>query len=280
MESDRLEFAAADGVTLQGKLFRPKGRATTAAVLHSATGVPQSYYRAFAEWLAAERGIVVLTYDYRDFGLSATKRISTSRATMTDWGLLDQPAALAALRRAAPDLPVWVIGHSLGGLLLGFHPEMAGVERVITIASGMVQLRDHPWPFRALAVLFWFGHGPLLVRLAGYLPQGWSGFGADLPAGVYWQWRRWCTGRGSFLKDVGNHLPMPDAEVVTARMLSIAVEDDDMMPAVAVWRLMSQHRAAYHRQRVLQPKDHGLARIGHLGAFARRNAVVWPAIID
>ncbi len=147
MESDRLKFAAADGVTLQGRLFRPKGQATTAVVLHGATGVPQSYYRAFAEWLAEERGSVVLTYDYRDFGLSATKRIAASRATMADWGLLDQPAALAALRRAAPDLPVWVIGHSLGGLMLGFQPEMAGVERVITVASGMVELRDHPWPF-------------------------------------------------------------------------------------------------------------------------------------
>ncbi len=73
---------------------------------------------------------------------------------------------------------------------------------------------------------------------------------------------------------------MPDAKVVTAKMVFIAVADDDMMPAVAVWRLMSQHPAAYHRQCVLQPADHGLTRIGHLGAFARRNAVVWPAIID
>ena len=73
---------------------------------------------------------------------------------------------------------------------------------------------------------------------------------------------------------------MPDVQVVTAAMLFIAVADDEMMPPAAVWRLMSQHRMAFQRQRVLKPADHGLARIGHMGAFARRNAVVWPAIID
>ncbi len=280
MQIDDIQFITADGVSLRGVVLRPEGTPTVAVVLHGATGVPQSYYRAFAEWLARARGFIVLTYDYRDFGASARGKAAKSRATMADWGLMDQPAALAALRHAAPGIPLWVIGHSLGGLMLGFQPEMAGVARVITVAAGMVQMGDHPWPFRAKAAAFWYGHGPILVGLAGYLPRKWSGFGADLPAGVYWQWRRWCTAKGSFLRDVGHCLPMPDVQVVTAAMLFIAVADDEMMPPAAVWRLMSQHRMAFQRQRVLKPADHGLARIGHMGAFARRNAVVWPAIID
>jgi predicted alpha/beta hydrolase len=280
MQSHDINFKTADGIALRGALVRPKGRPKAAVVLHGATGVPHGYYCAFAEWLATERDCVVLTYDYRDFGASARGKAAASRATMSDWGLLDQPAALTALRHAAPGVPIWVIGHSLGGLMLGFQPQMAGVERVITVASGMVRLGDHPWPFRAKAAAFWYGHGPILVRLAGYLPRRWSGFGADLPAGVFWQWRRWCTGKTGFLRDVGLCLPMPDVGVVTAAVTFVAVADDDMMPPAAVWRLMAHHGAAFLRQRVLRPADFGLARIGHVGAFARRNAVVWPAIVD
>jgi predicted alpha/beta hydrolase len=280
MKSDDIKFIAADGTVLCGALFQPKGRPEAAVVFHGATAVPHTYYNAFAEWLAVDRRLAVLTYDYRDFGASAGGDIAASRATMADWGLSDQPAALAALRKAVPGVPIWVIGHSLGGLMLGFHSAMAGVERVITVGSGMVHLTDHPWPYRAKAAAFWYGHGPALVGTMGYLPGRWSGLGVDLPAGVYWQWRRWCMGRGSFLRDVGDSLPMPDASVVTAAMKLVAVADDDVVPPAAVWRLMAQHRQAMLRQKVLRPADFGLARIGHLGAFARRNSVVWPAIID
>ena len=154
MQIDDIQFITADGVSLRGVVLRPEGTPTVAVVLHGATGVPQSYYRAFAEWLARARGFIVLTYDYRDFGASARGKAAKSRATMADWGLMDQPAALAALRHAAPGIPLWVIGHSLGGLMLGFQPEMAGVARVITVAAGMVQMGDHPWPFRAKAAAF------------------------------------------------------------------------------------------------------------------------------
>lgn len=276
---ETVEVVTADGARLGGVLLRPEGVARVAVVIHGATGVPQGFYRAFAEWLVAERGFAVLTYDYRDFGASLRGRVAASRATMAEWGMLDTAAALGALRAAVPGVPVWVIGHSLGGMMLGFQPGLAGVARVITVASGMVHLGDHPWPYRATAAAFWYGHGPALVRALGYLPGRLSGLGVDLPAGVYWQWRRWCTERGSFLSEVGQSLPMPDKGVVTGEMVLVAVADDVMVPPVAVWRLMAQHEAAAKRQRVLRPAEHGLARIGHLGAFARRNAVVWPAII-
>jgi hypothetical protein len=32
-------------------------------------------------------------------------------------------------------------------------------------------------------------------------------------------------------------------------------------------------------RRLITPQDHGLARIGHVAAFAARNRAVWPALI-
>jgi predicted alpha/beta hydrolase len=278
-EAAVLEFLTADGVRLSGILHRPAGDAVAAVVLHGAVGVPQSYYQAFAAWLARVRGMACLTYDYRDFGASARGPVKGARATLADWGVQDQPAALKAIGQAVPGRPVWVIGHSLGGIMLGFHPGMANVARVITLGSGAVQFRDHPWPYKAQAALFWYGHGPALVRAAGYLPGRFSGLGVDLPAGVYWQWRRWCTQAGGFFTDVGRSLPMPDASVIRAPLKMIAVADDPMVPQAAVWRLMALHLEAPKTQLVLRAEDHGLRRIGHLAAFSRRNAVVWPQIL-
>lgn len=269
---------SAEGARLSGRLYLPAGRPAAAIVLHGAVGVPMGYYRAFAEWLAGQ-GHACLVYDYRDFGASRRAHSRQSRASLADWGIRDQSAALSALRRLVPETPVWVIGHSLGGVTLAFQRPLAGVDRVITVASGMVHLGDHPWPYRAAAAFFWFGPPALAAATLGYLPGRLAGFGPDLPAGVYRQWRRWCTRRGFHLSDVGRHLPLPDPAAVTAPMTVIGVADDPVVPLAAVWRLMTMYPEAMKRQRVLRPGDFGLRRIGHLGAFHRANAVVWPALI-
>ncbi len=277
---DAVSFESGSKI-LTGRLHRPAGLPRAIAVLNGAVGVPQRFYQAFASWLAAEQGIACLTYDYNDFGASSGDRpMARSRATLTDWGLLDQPAAMAKARATVPDVPVWIIGHSFGGAMLAFNGQAAGAARVITLGAGLVHLSDHPWPYRAVAAAFWYGHAPVLTRAFGYLPGRLTGFGADLPAGVYWQWRRWCTQRAFSMVDVGRHLPMPDAGALRAPMKVIAVADDALVPPQAVWRLMAMAPEAIKTQRVLRPADFGLANIGHLGALARQNSMVWPAIMD
>lgn len=269
----------AGGARLAGCLHRPQGMPKAAAVLHGATGVPQGFYQSFAAWLAAECGITCLTYDYRDFGASAAAPVRRSRATLADWGLADQAAALRALRDLVPEVPIWVIGHSLGGAMLPYQRDLEEIARVIVVGAGCVHVSDHPWPYQALARLFWHGHGPLLTGLMGYLPGRFTGFGSDLPRGVYWQWRRWCLNHGYHLADAGRTLPLPDLRAVTAPVKFVAVADDPMVPEAAVWRLMQFFPEAVKRQLVLRPSDHGLKAIGHLGAFSRRNSRLWPAII-
>jgi predicted alpha/beta hydrolase len=280
VELDGAVTFRAEGAVLAGRVFRPKARAQAAVVLHGATGAPAGYYRAFAEWLAAERDLTVLTYDYRDFAASAQGPIARARATMTDWGLRDQAAALQALGALAPGLPRWVIGHSLGGLWLGFHPAMAGVKRVVTVGSGLIHVSDHPAAFQLQARAFWHGPVPFVARRLGYAPGRRLGFGADLPLGVYEEWRRWCLSRGFHLSDVGRTLPMPDRRLVTADMRIVAVADDHWVPPAAVWRIMAMYPEAAKRQVVLRPGDHGSQAIGHLGAFHRSNAALWPTLVD
>jgi predicted alpha/beta hydrolase len=265
------------GATLQGTLFTPANAPRAAIVLHGAVGVPAGYYRAFAEWLR-DQGYACLTYDYCDFAASRTKPLRQSRVNLQTWGLSDQPAALAELRRLMPGVPVWVIGHSLGGTMLGFHP-MDGVARVITVASGLVSLGDHPWPYRAAAAWFWYGLPRVATAVMGYLPGRAMRMGPDLPAGVYRQWRRWCLRSGFWLGDVGRSLPAPDPARITCPMKIVAVADDQVVPPAAVWRLMALYPAAMKRQLVLRPANFGGRAIGHIAMFSRANAVVWPELI-
>jgi predicted alpha/beta hydrolase len=267
------------GATLSGRLYLPDGPPRAVVVFHGAVGVPQRRYSYFAAWLAAERGMACLTYDYRDFSASSAGPLKRSTATLSDWGLRDQEAAQDAAERHLPGVPLWVIGHSLGGAMLPFH-RPRNIERAIIIAAGLLHVSDHPWPYQALARQFWYLTGPIATRMTGYMPGKFIGFGSDLPAGVFWQWRKWCTTRGFHLSDVGGKLPQPDPMAQTAPTRLIAISDDVMVPAPAVWRLMELLPQAVKHQRVLRPRDFGLKRIGHLGAFNRENAILWPAIVD
>ncbi|MFM7333656.1 MAG: alpha/beta fold hydrolase [Tabrizicola sp.] len=269
-----------DGATLRGRMVRPKGTPRAAMVIHGATGAPAGFYRGFAEWAARDRDLAVLTYDYRDFGASLRRPMRGSKATLADWGRLDQAAALAALARMYPDTALWVLGHSVGGLWMGWHPAMERVARAITIGAGLTHVSDHPWRYQWKARVFWSPPVRALAATAGYLPGRLVGLGADLPRGVYEDWRRWCTTRGWHLSDVGRTLPLPDPSRVTARLRMIAVADDDLVPPEAVWRARALYPEAMKEQKVLRPADFGLASIGHIPPFTRRNAVLWPAILD
>ena len=264
------------GTALKATLYTPPQAPKAAIVLHGATGVPARYYRHFANWLTTQ-GYACLTYDYRDFGASATGHPKRSTASMLDWGTKDQPAAQAALKKHLPDTPLWVIGHSLGGFMLPFQPHAAQVSRLITVASGAAYVGDHPWPYRAMALLFWYGPGPLATKLLGYLPGKAMGLGADLPPHVYWQWRRWCTSKRFYENDPA--LPSL-APPYTGPMKLVAMEGDVMMPPKSVWKLERYYPEAQKSRQLIRPQDYGLKRIGHIEVFNRRDAALWPDLIN
>jgi len=263
---------------LAARLYRPSCDPQTVVVINSATGVPRDYYQYFARWLAVERGMACLTYDYRDFGHSLLGRMRQSTVTMSDWALIDMPAARAEMKRRFPDARLWVIGHSLGGMLGPLQPGIEQIDRMICVCSGLVHHSQHPWPYQGLARLFWFGHAPMLVKLLGYLPGRLIGFGADLPGPVYWKWRKWCTSRESYLPETGGTLPVADWSRSGAPVDMIAFTDDGVIPPECVWRLAEVY-GPEARRRALNPAELGVVGVGHLGAFARRNAAIWPELL-
>lgn len=274
-----VQFATPDGATLTGLFYPTVAKPKAVVVLNGATGVPQHFYRAFARWAARERGVAVLTYDYRDTGLSAAAPVARSTADMVDWGIADQQAARAAARRAVPGAPIWIVGHSLGTMLLPNQEGFEDVTKVVGVASGFVHVSDHPWPYRGMALMFWYLLGPLFTGLMGYLPGKRIGFGADLPARAYWQWRRWCTSRGFYAADIGGRLRAAHWPEGRPDVRLLAMADDALIPPKCVARLARTFGTDEAGPEVIDPQQRGLRKVGHLGLFSRRNRVLWSDVL-
>lgn len=268
-----------DGRQLAARLFQPaQGAATVAIALHGATGVPRDYYARFAAWLAAHRRAAVLIYDYRDCGHSAVGPVRQARASMGDWAVIDQAAALDCLIARYPDLPLEVIGHSLGGMGLLFHAQAGRVRQMTTVCTGPAHWARHPPHFIGKAMSFWFVLGPIATALLGYMPGRLLGQGADLPAAAFWQWRRWCTRRAFHRAEWGRGLPQPDLSRMKGRVRLLAVADDEMIPPAVVRDYAAFFPAAKVEHEVIDPKAAGLRTIGHLRVFSERCRDVWPTL--
>ena len=97
-----VQIPVGDGA-LSGRIYRPVVQPETVVVVNSATGVPRDYYKHFAQWLASDRDIACLIYDYREFGHSK----SGPQASVENFdGRLGVAGHARRTGRDAPTVPV------------------------------------------------------------------------------------------------------------------------------------------------------------------------------
>ena len=173
----------ADGVTLGGHLWSPVAPPLGTVIINPATGVLARYYHRYAAYLAAH-GFAVLTYDYRGIGLSRPARLRGSGIRWRDWGERDFEAVVAFAHARDPHGSIAVVGHSIGGFLIGFAPSATRIDRVLTVGAQYAYWRDYAVARRRRLVLCWHVVMPALTRVFGYFPGKRLGWLEDLPAGV------------------------------------------------------------------------------------------------
>jgi alpha-beta hydrolase superfamily lysophospholipase len=119
VEHTSAQFAALDGLLLTRQAWRPEGApAAVLAVVHG-YGEHGGRYRGLAEDMAA-RGYAVHVYDLRGHGRSGGRRGHLGR--FTDY-LDDTAVYLDAVREEHPGRPLYLLGHSLGGLIATAYVE-------------------------------------------------------------------------------------------------------------------------------------------------------------
>lgn len=267
-----------NGHSLSSYWYYPHGDVQGAVLIAPAMGVKQRFYADFAGWLA-ERGFLVVTFDYLGMGRSRQMPLRRLKVDILDWARHDCSSMLAALAGAAGQLPLYWIGHSVGAQILPLVRGHERLTRIITIAAGSGYWRENSPQIRRKAWLLWHGLAPLLTAAAGYFPGDRIGAVGDLPAGVIRQWRRWCL-HPEYLVGVEGE-PMCHAfAAVRTPLTSLSFMDDEMMSARNTESLHDFYTGAPKSMRRIAPSEVGADRIGHFGFFRKSFApTLWSAYL-
>jgi predicted alpha/beta hydrolase len=272
IRAESLTLRAADGYPLAALRYRSPTTPRAHLVVGGATAVPQGFYKRFAQHVAAH-GVDVLTLDYRGIGRSAPKTLKGFRMNYLDWGRLDLAAGVAAMR--TPGVPLWLVGHSYGGHALGLLPHPEQVDAAYTFATGAGW---HGWmpPLERLRVQFmWNVLGPVMTRVAGYLPWSRLGMGEDLPIDVYRQWRHWCRFPRYFFDDPQMREVTSRFDAVRFPIVAVNAVDDAWAPPASRDAFMAGYRNAPVRAVTLDSRRSGLGPIGHMGYFRPHALPLW-----
>ena len=259
-----------NGHSLSSHWFHPAGEARGVVLIVPAMGVEQRFYAAFAQWLA-ERGFVTVTFDYVGMGLSRQGPLRDLQVDVIGWGRHDCSAMLDAAVEAAGELPVFWIGHSLGGQILPFVRGSERIRRAFTIATGSGYWRENTRSLRNRAWLLWHLIAPLVTPLAGYFPGQRLGMVGDLPRGVIEQWRRWCL-HPEYAVGAEGEAVREAYSAVRTPITAISFTDDEMMSGRNTESLHGFYRAAPQTAKRIAPTQIGVERIGHFGFFRRQFA--------
>jgi predicted alpha/beta hydrolase len=264
--------AAADGYALAVARYPARGPAWATMLVAPAMGVRQDFYEPVARFFA-RNGVHVLTFDYRGMGASRRGSLRALDADVVDWAARDLDAMLAEAQRADERLPLVLLGHSLGGQILGIAPSNGRVRASLNVTAGSGYYRFNE-RMRLRVRFLWFVAIPLATRLAGYFPGRALGMIGDLPRGVALQWRRWCLHPEYLLAE--GEAARAAFERVRCPILSLSFADDEMLPKSAIESLNGFYRNARLEHRHLAPADAGARRVGHFGFFSERHgARLW-----
>ncbi len=261
-----LSLESPDGPRIAARLFRPpEGQYPKAAVLiGGAMGVRQDYYQPFAQWLAGE-GYAVMSFDYRGMGESRAGPLRGFKADLFSWAR-DTDTAIAALLKATPEVPLYLIGHSLGAQLPGLLKHRDQVAGLVSVAAGSGYWRDNAPQLKRIVLYFWHVLVPVATALCGYFPGKRIGKVGDLPAGVVMQWRRWCMNPRYHVGAEG--APVREQfEAARFPVVALSITDDELMTERGTRVLLGCYANAPTRIERIAPADVDAKRIGHFGFF-------------
>jgi predicted alpha/beta hydrolase len=171
-----------------------------------------------------------------------------------------------AVGAKAPGKPLYWLGHSLGGQILGFVPNRERLTKAITVACGSGYWRENSPGLKWRVGLLWFVVAPFTMRVFGYFPGKRLRMIGDLPRGVMEQWRSWCLNPEYAIGVEGEYVRSQFASMQIP-ITSFSFTDDEFMSARNTESIHSFYASSPKTMKRIAPKDIGVKRIGHFGFF-------------
>ncbi|WP_047247387.1 alpha/beta hydrolase family protein [Maribacter thermophilus] len=263
--------------TLSATLFDDK-RSETVLIIASATGVKQEFYLKFAKYLE-NKGITVITFDYNGIGRSLKKPIKELQTNAADWGRNDLESIIRYVINNYPSSKKVILGHSIGGQLIGLAESSYKLDKVILVAAQSGYWKYWKGIERIKMWFNWYILFPILLKTFGYLKSKRISGMENLPKNVAEQWRNWGKHKDYIFSD--KSIKETFYQTIEADMTAYSIDDDNFAPKEAVQWMTDKYKNAKRKSVHLNPIDFKAGKIGHFGMFKEHfKNTIWPQILN
>ncbi|MGH1451478.1 MAG: alpha/beta hydrolase family protein [Pseudomonadaceae bacterium] len=271
-----------DGYPIEATLYQADAPRGT-IIIAPALAATRSFYADFARFLAS-RHFDCLTFDYRGTGDSLAKTEPYAIA-LEDWGKQDIEAVIRFAKERRRDLPehhpIHLLGHSIGGQLVGLAPSSRGLNRIVHVAASAPYWRRWPFPLNARMLAVSRVLIPYFSAFRDQFPSRRLGLGGvDIPASVSRKWARWMRSP-DYLFDPRFGLDLSGYQALEQPLLSWSFSDDDMAPDANVAHLLTHFPNAQVTRRHLDVSTFQQGAVRHAGFFKPRfEKTLWQETIE
>ena len=233
-------------------------------IIASAAGVLQSFYQNLAQFFLSN-GISVITFDYSGVGKSLHRNIKKENSSLTNWGNRDLEAVIKYTIETYPSHKVILLGHSIGGQLIGLAPSSCVADKIILVAAQSGYWKFWKGVSKIRMWVNWHLLVPALTKVFGYLPSKKFSRMENLPKNVAEEWAKWCRSSNYLFADFPHNYLYFDR--LEGQVTSISLDDDFFAPTKSVEWLTSKFANSSVKSLHIFPKDFQGIKIGHFSLF-------------
>lgn len=274
---EKLTLRTSDNYDLAVTLFRTETPNNKIVIINSATGVKQETYYSFAKYLVT-LGFTVLTYDYYGINQSKPKDLSKCSASMRTWGSVDYKAVTQYVKANYPSYRKFLIGHSVGSLLLGMNEDSKMFEKIVFNGTQKAYITNLSLKYQFLALIGFAIAQPISTLLLGYFPSEFFGLGESVPTRVSADWKTLILNKKSTNR-LYELLPINYCKELRQPTLVMCAEDDPWITEKGVKALLAETYPNIDANiRIVKVSESDSDEIGHINYFRKYNQKVWDII--
>lgn len=273
-----IQIKAKDGYALTATHWQNENPLAIVAI-NTGTCIKREFYQRFATWLH-QQNVDVLTYDYRGVGDSRPDNLKGFEASIVDWARLDIAGVIDWMAVQYPDSKRVMIGHSMGGQVIGLSENINQLHLVIPIAASYGNWQNYKSLRKLQTGLFWAILFPITTWWYGYFPASKFNWGEDWPRGVVWDWWSWGKRRIPH-STILNHRNIPHFYQKTSIPIKAYLTADDLIATAKTIPHFKQDFAnADLTIETLHPETFDVKKIGHMGMFSPKCIGFWEKILE
>ncbi|WP_081658840.1 alpha/beta hydrolase family protein [Terrimonas ferruginea] len=247
-------------------------------IIVSAAGVVQSFYKKIAEFFR-HNNISSITFDYTGIGQSLHVNIEAESCSLTSWGSRDLEAVINHTITTFPNHKIILLGHSIGGQLIGLAPSSYMADKIILVAVQSGYWRFWKGFAKIKMWVNWHLLVPALTKGFGYLPSKKISRLENLPGNVAQEWAKWCRNRNYLFSCFAHNNLYFDK--LKCNITSISMDDDFFAPPKSVEWLTAQFTNAGIKRLRFSPGNFNALKIGHFSLFTEKfRNTIWNILLN